>query len=307
MAIVKYPTAPPELSVVVPCLGHAEELRACLTALSAQDLRSVYEVVVVDSASDDQVAAAVSTFPIARLVRSEARLAPGPARNLGVSIAVADLLVFTDADCRPEPGFLGAARATLNQGARLATGPIVDAPGGFIAACDNLLQFVDFSAGRPAGPAQYAPGCNLAIRKADFLAAGAFPDGGAEDLRLSIAVAERWPGRLMFNPEMRVRHLGRPTLGALIDHHRSFGLERARHRVHLKHWQLRLGRCRIMMLPIAAKRLAYLGSRTLRWNPRRLAFVLGSSFVLMVGLVAWARGFRAGLILDGQDIKMVDD
>jgi glycosyltransferase involved in cell wall biosynthesis len=304
---VKYAAAPPELSVIVPCLGHAEELHACLAALSAQDSQSVYEVIVVDSASDDQVAAAVSKFPVARLVRSEARLAPGPARNLGVSIAAAELLVFTDADCSPEPGFLRAARATLDQGARLATGPVVDAPGGFIAACDNLLQFVDFSAGRPAGPAQYAPGCNLAIRKADFLAASAFPDGGAEDSRLSIAVAELWPGRLMFNPEMRVKHFGRPTLGALIEHHRSFGLERARHRVHLERWHLRLGRYRIMMLPIAAKRLAYLVSRTLRWNPRRLAIVLCFAPVLIVGLVAWASGFRAGLVLDGQDIEMIDD
>jgi glycosyltransferase involved in cell wall biosynthesis len=299
---VKDPAAaPPVLSVIVPCLGHAEELHACLAALSAQDLRSVFEVVVVDSASDDQVAATVSKFPVARLVRSEVRLAPGPARNLGVSIAAADLLVFTDADCSPEPGFIRAARATLDQGAKLATGPIVDSAGGFIAACDNLLQFVDFPASRPAGPAEYAPGCNLAIRKADFLAANAFPDGGAEDSRLSIAVAELWPGRLMFNPEMRVKHLGRPTLGALIEHHRSFGLERARHRVRLKHWQLRLGRYRIMMLSIAAKRFAYLVSQTLRWNPRRLAFVLCSAPVLMVGLVAWARGFRAGLVLGGQD------
>ena len=265
-----------------------------------QDIQYTYEVVVVDSGSDDQVVAAVSEFPTVRLVRSDTTLAPGPARNLGVSKAAADLLVFTDADCRPQPGFLQAARATLDRGARLATGPVMDAPAGLIAACDNLLQFVDFPAGRPAGPAQYAPGCNLAIRKADFLAARAFPDGGAEDSRLSIEVAALWPGQLTYNPEMRVEHLGRTTLGALVEHHWSFGLERAQYGVRLSRWQMWLGRYRIMMLPIVAKRLTYLVLRTIRWNPRRLFFVLCSTPVLIVGLVAWARGFRAGLVLIGQ-------
>lgn len=300
-------TALPLVSVIVPCLGHAEELRGCLAALAAQNTPRSYEVIVVDSAMDDRVAAVASSCPLAKLVRSGARLNAGAARNHGVAIAMGEVLVFTDADCRPEPGFLQAACATLEQGAKLVTGPILDATDGFIAACDNLLQFVDFSAGRPLGKAQYAPGCNLAMRKADFLAVGAFPESRAEDSLLSVTVARHWPGELVFDPEMRVKHRGRPTLSALIAHHRSFGVDRGQHHVHLERWQVRLGRAPFMKGPIALKRLAYIVSRTLRWNPQRLAFVLFSTPVLMMGLLAWASGFRAGLHLAGRSAETQHD
>ena len=286
----------PEIAVIVPCLGHADVLRKCLSALYAQDFEQNYQVIVVDSASDDGVARTVSEFPSAKLVRSQTPLAPGPARNLGVSVASAALLAFTDADCRPESGFLCAAHAALSGGAKVVTGPVLDAPGGFIASCDNLLQFVDFSATRPAGRADYAPGCNLAIRKADFLEIGAFPDGGAEDARLSITIMKKWPDKFIFVPEMRIQHHGRATLGALIKHHRSFGRERAKHGIRLQTWQKSLGRYRIMFAPIVAKRLSYLLSRTFRWNRRRLPFLMSSLPILIIGLLAWAQGFRNGLI-----------
>lgn len=292
--------ASPELSVIVPCFEQATQLNTCLAALSSQDLVSDYEVIVVDSGPDDRVAAVVADWPGVRLVRSDTKLLPGAARNLGVSKAASEIVVFTDADCVPDRGFLRAARDRLRRGARLATGPVTDAPGGFIAACDNLLQFADFSAGRPTGPATYAPGCNLAMRKLDFLAAGGFPDGLAEDTRLSNAVLARWPKGMVFDNAMRVAHAGRATLGALLEHHRGFGVSRALHGLNIRSWQMHLGRYRVMLPAVAAKRLSYIVSRVLRYCPRRWAFLLCSTPILLLGLLAWAQGFRAGLLLDSQ-------
>ena len=291
----------PGLSVVIPCLGHAAELGACLAALSTQDGDPSYEIVVVDSANDDRVAEVASAFPGVKLVRSDANLSAGPARNLGVSRAAGEVLVFTDADCIPERGFLRAARAALDHGAKLVTGPVGNAPGGFVASCDNLLQFADFSAGRKSGPATYAPGCNLAMRKADFLAAGAFPRTRAEDTLLSAAVAATWPKKAIFDSNMRVRHHGRATLAQMLAHHRAFGADRAVHDQSLRLWQRRLGRYGVMLLPVVVKRLSYIASRTLRYSPRRALFLICAAPVLILGLVAWARGFREGLRVNDRE------
>src|SRR5205085_1106951 len=91
----------PVVSVVVPARDAARTLPATLAALHAQELDQPFEVVVADAGSTDETAA------LAR--RAGARVAdagpvgPGEARNAGVAQASADLLAFTDADCRPAP------------------------------------------------------------------------------------------------------------------------------------------------------------------------------------------------------------
>jgi glycosyltransferase involved in cell wall biosynthesis len=66
----------PMLSVVIPCYRHAEELGRCLKALAAQDCRLPAEVIVVDSAGDEAVAAAAVAAGV-RLITSSERLLPG--------------------------------------------------------------------------------------------------------------------------------------------------------------------------------------------------------------------------------------
>ena len=59
----------PLLSVIIPCLGHAPELRACLAVLQKQRERLSLEVLVVDSASDPEVEAVVVAFSQIQLIR----------------------------------------------------------------------------------------------------------------------------------------------------------------------------------------------------------------------------------------------
>ena len=206
----------PKLSVVVPCYRHAAELERCLAGVLSQATGAPFEVIVVDSASDPEIAG-VATRAGARLVRAASRLGPGEARNAGAGEASGELLLFLDADCVPEPGWLAAGQAAIEAGARLAGGPVLDAlPFHPIAASDNLLQFAEFPRGRPAGPATHFPGCNLAIRRADFAALGGFPPvhlPAGEDGVFSRAVLAHHPDGLRFTSAMAVRHQGRTNLG----------------------------------------------------------------------------------------------
>jgi GT2 family glycosyltransferase len=295
-------SAVPTISVVIPCYRHAEDLARCLNALARQESTAAWEVIVVDSAADPAVAAAATKAGV-RLVQSQERLLPGQARNLGAAHALGELLAFVDSDCVVEPGWLAAAKSALEAGARLAGGPVLHArPLHPIAVSDNLLQFADFPSNRPDGPARYFAGCSLAIRRADFEAVGGFPNvtlPAGEDTSFCRAVLARWPGGLRFTRAMRVRHTGRATFGAFLDHHATFGYCRAALDLHLAPWQRRWGAHRLMTPPVAAKRLSYILGRGWQWDRWQLARTLVLLPIVVPGLIAWASGFRRGLRVPG--------
>jgi glycosyltransferase involved in cell wall biosynthesis len=291
----------PSVSIVIPCYRHAEELAMCLTGLSGQEYGGEWEVLVVNSGADPEVAAAARRGG-ARLIESDIRLLPGQARNFGAGRAAGEVLAFIDADCVPETGWLESAMVALTPGARLVSGPVLHArPLHPIAVSDNLLQFADFPPNRPNGPARYFPGCNLAIRRIDFDAVGGFPGvtlPAGEDTSFSAAVSSRWPGGLQFTRRMRVRHAGRTTFKAYVDHHASFGYCRAALDLHLTPWQRRWGAHGVMGPVVALKRLLYILGRGLQWDRPQLARTLVLLPIVLSGLFAWTLGFQRGLRID---------
>lgn len=296
----------PLVSVIVPCRGHAEVLGRCLASLAHQDLPHAYEIVVVDSASDEAVARVARATPHARLVRSDVALLPGEARNLGVAHAAGEHVAFIDADCIAEPGWLSGAVEGLQGEARLVGGPVLDAlPLHPIAISDNLLHLADFSARRPKGPARYFPGCNLAIRRRDFHAVGGFRHSGdvaGEDTMFCNDALSLWPEGLWFIPTMRVHHRGRTRLREYLGHQHGFGHARGVLGLHLNTEQKRYGRHAAMILPVAVKRLSYIVKRNAVWGAGSLIRTTLLLPLLLPGLVAWAVGFRRGL-LDAEPVE----
>jgi len=97
-----------DVTVVIPVHNHAEELRQLLSSKGA--FSGIAGVVVVDDGSPDpesirRVCQAFSAHEV-HLIRNEAPLGPAGARNRGVDEASTELIVFIDADCRPETGWL---------------------------------------------------------------------------------------------------------------------------------------------------------------------------------------------------------
>jgi len=286
----------PLMSAVVPCRGHAAAVRACLKSLCDQRFPGPYEIIVVDSAGDPAVAAAVAAFPRARLIRSEHPLPAGPARNLGAAAATAAHLAFIDADCVAEPDWLARAHAALAAGAEAVGGPVGDIyPQESIAVADNFLQFYEMTPGRPAGGAAYLPSCNLAMRRDVLEALGGFSAiSPGQDVLLTQRVAARGPDRLRFDPSVRVRHEGRRTLAALWRHHRAFGRARGEHGLMSRPIDARLARHWPYVAPLILKRLAYMTARVAVWSPRRLPRFLLLQPLIVAGVVSWAIGVVDG-------------
>jgi cellulose synthase/poly-beta-1,6-N-acetylglucosamine synthase-like glycosyltransferase len=90
----------PGASVIVPVWNGAETLGSCLEALAAQDAgKNCTEVIVVDDGSSDESAAVARTFDVQLIQQPHGGAAA--ARNRGAQAANAEILLFTDADCRP--------------------------------------------------------------------------------------------------------------------------------------------------------------------------------------------------------------
>jgi glycosyltransferase involved in cell wall biosynthesis len=117
----------PGVSVIVPARNAAATLPATLAALAALAPDAPeHEVIVVDDGSTDATAQLAQAAGV-RVVRTGGGAGPGGARNAGVRAAGGTALAFTDADCAPRPGWLGAGVAALRD-AELVQGRVVPDP-----------------------------------------------------------------------------------------------------------------------------------------------------------------------------------
>ena len=79
-------------------------------------------------------------------------------------------------------------------------------------------------------------GVILAIRRLNFVDLGGFREdlNVGEDTLLVELASRRWPGQVVFDPQMRVLHRGRSTLGSYWRHQERFGYHRGKLGLRLK-------------------------------------------------------------------------
>jgi GT2 family glycosyltransferase len=105
----------PRISIVVPTRNRAARLEALLASLLEQ-AGPPFEVIVVDNASTDRTLAVVGEADAehdahVRAIHLPRPMGPAVARNRGWRAAGGELIVFTDDDVVPAPGWLAALAA----------------------------------------------------------------------------------------------------------------------------------------------------------------------------------------------------
>src|ERR1700727_1251753 len=113
------PGSQPKISVIIAARNEEENIEFCLQALAAQDYpASLYQVIVVDDHSTDQTWNVLTSLRFEKmntlfLPLKEFAGQPqqsGSFKKFAIETAIAqcrgDLILTTDADCRPGPGWL---------------------------------------------------------------------------------------------------------------------------------------------------------------------------------------------------------
>jgi GT2 family glycosyltransferase len=171
----------PEISVVVPDLD-SPLAGATLAALAAEGAPGEgVEVLVVGR----DAPGVVPRGGAIRFLETPERLNPAAARNRGVAAAQGAKILFTDADCRPLPGWLAALAAALDR-APVAGGAVIF-PMGFRmtgrgavrwALADNIASFHELLPDRPAEADTRRPlgSLNLAVRRDAWERVGPFDE-----------------------------------------------------------------------------------------------------------------------------------
>jgi len=204
---------PPQVSVVVPVLNSSAALEACLEALAAQRTSRSFEVVVVDDGSTEDLAP-VRDRSAGRLALTWARLpenrGPAQARNTGIERARGEIVLFTDADCRPEPDWLERLAAPFDDPAVSGTKGVYRTAQTDLWARLAQCEFEERYACLAAVPDidfvdTYAGG----FRRRDLRAVGgfdtSFPKADNEDVDLSFRI-KALGGRFVFVPGAVVWH-----------------------------------------------------------------------------------------------------
>jgi glycosyltransferase involved in cell wall biosynthesis len=118
------PGGPPAFSVIVPVHRDWDRIPGLLATLAAQRPPAPrFEILIVNN--DAPAAPPPLDLPANARILPCATPGSYAARNAGAAAARGDWLVFTDADCRPEPDWLAAlARAASETPGTLLAGPV---------------------------------------------------------------------------------------------------------------------------------------------------------------------------------------
>ncbi len=209
----------PALSVVMPVRDGAEFLRRSLPALGASDLPNrSWELIVVDDGSSDGSASIAARYAD-RVVRLPAPgQGPPAARNRGVEVARAPVIVFVDADVVVHPDALRKIGDRLRERRELSAvfGAYDLAPTapGLVSQYRNLLH--SYVHRREAGDAvTFWTGLG-AVRREVLERCGGFDERERlDDVELGYRMAELGY-RIQVSPDIQGTHLKRWTLASLV-------------------------------------------------------------------------------------------
>jgi glycosyltransferase involved in cell wall biosynthesis len=271
----------PLVSVVIAARNEAGGIAGVVHAVQAQAHAGYeLEIIVVDDGSTDATAA-VAHDAGAQVLSLDSSLDggnPARARNLGAATAKGDPIVFLDADCVPEDGWLAKLLVAHERGAAVVGGAL-DLPEhlSLSARCDYYCGWYHVHSKRPAGPVRNHPPGNLSVRRPVFRNSSGFteqqPVAYAHEELAWQGEVQKAGGTIVFEPAAVVRHHNRPGLKNLLKRNYRWGYS-------------------------AIESKAQTGAARFAWVYRHPAFLMASSIPLAIATTGYVVGcwLRAGAV-----------
>lgn len=134
----------PSIGIVIPCYNDdAAHLREAVASALAQDV-PVQVVVVDDGSTKEETLAELDALPESVTLVRQANAGVSAARNAGIAQLTCDYVQALDADDWLTPGFVRAAAAVLDGGARIASSDVShNGPGGSFQRIPDAVSLSD--------------------------------------------------------------------------------------------------------------------------------------------------------------------
>jgi glycosyltransferase involved in cell wall biosynthesis len=216
---VRFPIDAPSASVIIPTFNGASRIGACLDSLLQQAAGRDVEILVVNDGSTDNTAEIVGRHPGVRCI-TQANAGPAAARNRGAAEARGSIILFTDDDCVPLPGWLAAMLAPFQDPEVIGTKGVYRTRQKSLAARFVQIEYEDrYRIMARHDSIDFIDTYSAAFRRDRFLEMTgydtSFPVACAEDIELSYRMSARgW--KMKFVPGAIVYHTHPATLSAYL-------------------------------------------------------------------------------------------
>jgi GT2 family glycosyltransferase len=131
----------------------------------------------------------------------------GAARNRGIEATEAEILIFLDSDCMPEPNWLSEHLAAQESGYRVVSGGIVPGGDNYWHLVYNLTMFHEVLSVESSGPREFLPTLNLSVHRSVVETVGALDESVDRGEDVDWTTRMRKAGTMpYFWPKAAVRH-----------------------------------------------------------------------------------------------------
>lgn len=259
----------PDVSIIIPVMNRAEELRRCLKSLALLNYpEEKLQIIVVDDGSSDDSPAVARELGALVVPSGGTGRGPAAARNAGAAMAGGEILAFIDSDCTASSYWLDELVPAFTDPKVVAVGGLVDGMchESSVDHYENVMSSLSLGGREMTGASGddtfYLPSCNLLVRRVPFQKAGGFNDAMhvGEDVDLTWRLRDSgWT--IAYLPTGRVYHAHRSSIRSFMSRRFDYGTsEGMLQRLHPKRHK------RIVIPPMLALILLFcLSSPYLGW------------------------------------------
>jgi glycosyltransferase involved in cell wall biosynthesis len=283
------------VSVVIASYNSGKTIKKTLQSLENQTTQGRFEVIVVDSSTDDTAEAIEKKFPNVRVIHFSERKLPGDARNFGISGANGNIIAFLDADCEASSDWVEKIITAHKSPWPAIGGAIANGTrGGCVTWAAYFCEFSQWMPGTTKKWMGDVAAANMSYKKEVFNKYGSFIEGTyCSDTEFHWRMAKD-DIRILFDPSLLVTHHSIGTLSRFLRHETFHGMCFARVRSKALKFSLFRRFVYILFSPFLPARLFwkvyFLNSKNkIYWR-----CFLKSMPLLILGIASWSLGEAKG-------------